>query len=600
MIFHIHRFLDTRNRLFAGALFLMMLINSVAEALSLGLILPVLGILADPVGWRQNQYLLQAYEFSGATDANSFIIMLALGMIILFVAKNIFVGFFQFAIKVFIWDNIVRISRFFVLSYLQLPYAFHMRKDNAAMLKNITYCIPNIFYGMVQPILMVASEVFVVVSIVAILALAAPLSSLIAVAGLSVVVAIIYKLLRKRISVWGQDVTSSYETMISTVDQTLSGIKDIKVLGTEEYFVDRFGKVVTQNGQAHKYYGTAIQIPRLILETVLVGVLLSALVASIYEDATLAGMLPVLGLYGMAAMRLLPSFNRITTNMNNLDFNSAAMRDLVEDMDTFDKSQTPAKPGTEPEITFDKSLQLDDVSFTYASREGAALDGVSITIYKGQWVAFVGPSGAGKSTVANILLGLLRMSGGQLKVDGIAVDTESSHWRSRIGFIAQDSFILHDTFKQNIAFGELVDEIDEARVLQCVADAQLDSVVEHLPMGIDTVIGSSGVMLSGGEAQRLAIARALYHGADIIIMDEPTSALDTETEKAVVAAIARLAGEKTIITIAHRLSTIRHCDNIFLLEDGAVTGEGSFDDLRDSKEVFQRMVTSASDGDLEK
>lgn len=600
MIFHIHRFLDTRNRIFAGILFVLMLLNSAVEAVSLGLILPVLGILADPVGWRQNEYLVKAFEFSGAEDTNSFIIILALGMIVLFVGKNIFVGFMQFAIKVFIWDNIVRISRFYVLSYLHLPYAFHMRKDNAAMLKNITYCIPNIFYGMVQPILMVASEVLVVISIVGILTLAAPLSSLVAVAGLGLVVALIYKVLRKRIAAWGDTVTSSHERMIGTVDQTLAGIKDIKVLGAEEYFVDRFDAVVNENGRAHKYYGTAIQIPRLILETVLVGSLLSALIASIYDGATLAEMLPVLGLYGMAAMRLLPSFNRITTNMNNLDFNSAAMRDLVEDLDVFEINKSSDSRKNEKAFKFENSISLDNVGFSYESRDSIALKGVSLSIEKGKWVAFVGPSGAGKSTVANILLGLLKMSNGALLVDGEPVDTESSSWRSRIGFIAQDNFILHDTFRNNIAFGEYGDSIDEARVVQCVADAQLEAVVDKLPMGMDTVIGSAGVMLSGGEAQRLAIARALYHGADIIIMDEPTSALDTETEKAVVASIARLAGEKTIITIAHRLSTIRHCDTIFLLEDGTVTGQGTFDELRETKDVFQRMVTTTHEGHVEK
>jgi ABC-type multidrug transport system fused ATPase/permease subunit len=243
-------------------------------------------------------------------------------------------------------------------------------------------------------------------------------------------------------------------------------------------------------------------------------------------------------------------------------------------------------------MSFDRQLDLVELSFSYAGRENATLKGLTLSIPKGAWIALVGPSGAGKTTIANILLGLFTADRGQVLIDGRAVNTESQAWRSRVGFIPQDIFVLHDSFRRNIGFGELDKDIDEKRLLECIRAAQLDAVVANLPRGLDTVIGIGGISLSGGEAQRMAIARALYHGADILIMDEPTSALDAETEQAIVGAIARLAGQKTIITIAHRLSTIRQCNRLFLIEDGRVTAEGAFDELESGNPTFRRMVAA--------
>jgi ATP-binding cassette subfamily C protein len=592
MLIDVLRFLDRRNRIYAGALVVLMLVNSFAEALSLGLVIPVLSVLANPDGVRDNPYLRAAYDFTGVGDVGAFVVLMAMSLIGVFLVKNAFVAFLQFTIFRFVWENVGRMARTFIRGYLRQPYAFHLATSKAYMTKNITYCIPNLFYGVVLPTLQIATEALVIVGIVTVLALASPATAFIAIIGLGLVMALIYKVLRARMSDWGRRVNQTFERILATVDQILSGIKEIKVQGREDYFHDRFDVVITENIKARQYNSTALQMPRLILEVVLVGAMLTTLAVFVRSGASLATMIPILGLYGMAAMRLLPSFNRIATNLNHLDFNRAAMADLLKDLDAFRVTQAAKPVESGDAMSFDRQLDLVELSFSYAGRENATLKGLTLSIPKGAWIALVGPSGAGKTTIANILLGLFTADRGQVLIDGRAVNTESQAWRSRVGFIPQDIFVLHDSFRRNIGFGELDKDIDEKRLLECIRAAQLDAVVANLPRGLDTVIGTGGISLSGGEAQRMAIARALYHGADILIMDEPTSALDAETEQAIVGAISRLAGQKTIITIAHRLSTIRQCNRLFLIEDGRVTAEGAFDELESGNPTFRRMVAA--------
>lgn len=592
-------FLDRKNKAYAFVLFTMMVINSAAEALSIGMIIPVLGVLADPGGIGKSPYLEMAYNLLGSKDPNAFVITMALSLVAIFVIKNLYIGFLQFVIQSFIWANVARVGKFFIINYLRLPYTFHLKTSNARMLKNVTYGIPNIFVCIVQPALQIAGEILVIISIVAVLAMAAPISALFAVVGLGGAMAVIYSVLRRKISAWGSTTNRTAECLIADVGEMLTGIKEIKVLGAEAYFRDRFDKVVNENGWARKHFNTVIQIPRLIIEAMLVGALLFALAMSVSGGTSLAEMLPILGLYGMAAMRLLPGVTRIATNMNNMDFNSAPMRELVADLKLFQAADHASRCVKNDDVTFQNELRLDAVTLSYPGRDGLTLNDINLSISRGEWTALVGPSGAGKSTIANILMGLLHPTVGNVLVDGKLVDTESHTWRSRIGFISQDCFILHDTVRRNIAFGEADGDVDENRVHSCVQAAQLENVVAKLPNGLDTVIGTSGVVMSGGEGQRLAIARALYHGAEILIMDEPTSALDPETEKAVMEAVSRLVGEKTIITIAHRLSTIRRCDRVFLIEAGQVVATGTFDQLASGNEKFMQMIKNSSLDDTE-
>lgn len=220
--------------------------------------------------------------------------------------------------------------------------------------------------------------------------------------------------------------------------------------------------------------------------------------------------------------------------------------------------------------TLKEKIEVKKVTYRYPEGEANVIENASFIIPKGKTVAFVGSSGAGKSTMADILLGLLPPQYGKIYADDLNVYQNLATWQKEIGYIPQTIYLSDDTIRNNVAFGMDEKEIDEQAVINALRQAQLYDFVDTLPEGLDTFVGDRGVRLSGGQRQRIGIARALYHDPEILILDEATSALDNDTESAVMEAIERLHGEKTMIIIAHRLTTIRNADFIYEVANGKV------------------------------
>jgi ABC-type multidrug transport system fused ATPase/permease subunit len=281
---------------------------------------------------------------------------------------------------------------------------------------------------------------------------------------------------------------------------------------------------------------------------------------------------PVLAVFALAAFRLLPSANRILSSANALRFAESVVTNLYEEMMMLaPKELETAKPDIQPPcITFQQDIELNNVSYQYPKSKNFSISNINLTISKGESVGVVGKSGSGKSTLSNLILGLLHPTKGIINVDGVGIDQNIKGWQSIIGYVQQDIFLLDASVKQNIAFGESSEEIDNDKLTNAIKEAQLLELIESLPDGLNTQLGERGLRISGGQKQRIGIARALYRNAPILIFDEATSALDNETESEIVSAIRSLKGTRTMIVIAHRLSTIKHCDRIVELKNGQI------------------------------
>jgi ATP-binding cassette subfamily C protein len=291
------------------------------------------------------------------------------------------------------------------------------------------------------------------------------------------------------------------------------------------------------------------------------------------------------------------SFTKIIAGANNLNFNHVLEDSICNELNIFkvQLANTDFKDHIilpQNRETFKSEIELNQVCFKYSGSDENNIDGISLTIKKGDSVAFTGPSGAGKTTLANIILGLLKASTGTVMVDGINIAEMVKNHYGFIGYVPQSIFLSDDTLRHNIAFGIVEHLIDDKAVMNAIELAQLVDVVNDLPDGIQTVIGEKGARLSGGQQQRIGLARALYFDSDIIVLDEATSALDGETEMEVSQAIEKLAGEKTFIIISHRLSTIKNCNRIYYLVDGKINAEGTFEDLLKRNHKFHKMVQS--------
>ncbi|MFN4194267.1 MAG: ABC transporter ATP-binding protein, partial [Thermosynechococcus sp.] len=400
-----------------------------------------------------------------------------------------------------------------------------------------------------------------------------------------------FRFFRNRLKQAGLQRVQYAQKVVQSINEALGGIKETKILGREQVFLDTYSENLLRDKRASLFQQIASQLPRSYFETIGVILLILILIFSLLQRGTTAQILPLVSLFAAAAFRLLPSANRLMANLGNIIFATASVDVLYHDLleaRTLESRQLPAVVG-ENDIFRDR-LELIDVHYTYPNAPRPALCGVSLTIKQGEMVGLVGASGAGKTTLVDLILGLLEPCQGDIQVDGESIYTNLAKWQRQIGYIPQTIYLSDDTLRRNIAFGLPEAQIDEAALWRAVEAAQLAEFVAGLPAGLNTVVGERGVRLSGGQRQRVGIARALYHNPSVLIMDEATAALDNQTEAGVMDAIQALSGEKTIIMIAHRLSTVMECDRLYFMADGQVVAAGSYQELLQTSPDFRAMA----------
>jgi ATP-binding cassette, subfamily B, bacterial PglK len=377
--------------------------------------------------------------------------------------------------------------------------------------------------------------------------------------------------------------------MTKTASEALAGIKIVKVLGCEAFFERDYLRYV---GEYCRLAGTNSflgSVPRQILELIAVSLIIITVVWAVIHGGNAAATISVLALFAAAVYRLMPAMMRITASLQSLRVAHDAIETLHHHF-----SNVPPVPKLAAADGGAKCLKgeitLKDIRFRYDGAAGPTLDGISLVIRPGEVVGFVGPSGAGKTTLADVILGLYKAESGTLSLDGVVYEDPSLIPRGTFGYVPQDSFLIDDTIRRNIALGVRDSELDENLMRSAMAAAALDAFIQELPQGEHSMVGDRGVRLSGGQRQRIGIARALYEDPGILVLDEATSSIDMMTEAQISDAVNRLRGRKTVIVIAHRLSTVRECDRVFFLEKGRLIDEGSFDDLVRTNSDFAAMV----------
>ncbi len=570
-------------------LVVLMLVGGMLEACGIGLVIPLFHVVSAPDRVDDIAILAFLNDVLGRPDHTAFVTIFCIGLFLFFVAKNLFVGGIVYFRNRFVMRGQAVVASRLLDSYLSQPYAYHLNQNTAGLLRNLTQSVGQLFSGTALPILMIITELCVVVAVLAVLVATEPVAALTVSLVLGVPIALLTRALRRRMRAWGMEAHHLWERSITILHHALNGIKEIKVLGRAKSFQQSYYRTALAAAKVNEKQTFAQELPRISTELLAVGGLLAVAMVVMKSGRTSADVLPVLGLFGAAAFRLMPSANRISSQFNAMAFNAAAFVQVAGDLAARrDDGRNGAVAQTSSPLQRD--LTLDDVSFRYNTASGSALRGIHLRIEKGQSVALVGPSGSGKSTLVNLLLGLLTPSGGRILIDGADVSDSLDSTRFRIGFVPQDAFLIDDTLAKNVAFGLDNDEIDDRQLARVLEKAQLTQFIAELPDGVDTLVGERGVRLSGGQRQRISIARALYTDPEILILDEATSALDAETESIITRAMELLRGDTTLITVAHRLSTVKNCDRIFWLKDGQVSDSGTFAELADRNPEFNTLV----------
>ena len=574
-----NKLLDARQKRIMVVIVFLMLIGGVLESLSISVVIPVISVLLDPNAVESNEFLAAIYNGLHLQNVTQFTVVMLLALIGAFILKNLFL-FLQNVVQLkFVYTNQFATSRRMMINFMKRPYEYYLNADTAVIQRNITSDVNNM-YGLILSVLQLISEGVVFVCLVAVL-LVVDAKMIMTIAVLLIAVLLLIKVVLKPIMVKaGQDNQDYYSGLYKWIEQSVMGIKEIKIANKEQYFINEYAKCGFGYVNAVQKYNLFNSTPRLLIETVCIAGLVLYMMIVMLQGATVTEMIPQLTTFGMAAMRLIPSANRINNYLTSISYFEPFFmgvsdhlqeeihdENMVYDVEAYHQKKLVEK------LEIKKEIKLEDITYKYPNSEQLIFDHADMEIPIGSAVGIVGSSGSGKTTVVDILLGLLELQTGKIYADGIDVKEHYEEWLKNIGYIPQTIFMIDSTIRKNVAFGIADEDIDDERVWAVLKEAQLDEFVKSLPEGLDTGIGERGIRLSGGQRQRIGIARALFEDPEVLVLDEATSALDNDTEAAIMESINRLHGKKTLIIIAHRLQTIEKCDIVYRVEQGKVSRE---------------------------
>lgn len=552
--------------LFIGALFELVGISFITELITL---------ITDPSKIHSTAIFRKIYDFFGMKDDREFFLWLVIGLILVYIIKNAFLLWINYVQYTFVFNNQLRLSGRLIDCYMKKPYTYHLDKNSAEMVRNVMLDTER-FFQMLLSVFSMLSEALVSLLLCIYLFVVDWFITISVVAILGVFSIFYLLLFKNKAKEYGQ-INQIYDgKMHQSINQALGAVKDIKILHREKYFSNAFIGYGKKKMRAVRNNNVLGQAPKYLIETITIGAVLLVIVLKIYRGEDLTSMIPQLAAFAIAAFKLLPSVSKINNYLNLVIFLKPSVDLIYRDIkDTEDMQNFELTDAILPDDYFANNhpecVSVSNLYYRYPHTERDVLKNVTFDIPLGSSVGLIGPSGAGKSTLADIILGILTPTGGTVNYGSMNVHEHPLKWSKKLAYIPQSIFLSDETIRNNVAFGIEEEDIDEKKVWDALEEAQLKGFVESLPDGLNTEVGERGVRLSGGQRQRIGIARALYDNPEILVLDEATSALDSETETAVMEAIDRLAGRKTLIIIAHRLTTIRNCDLIFKVEDGQIS-----------------------------
>ncbi len=545
-------------------------IGSFLELLGVTIFMPFINIISNPQTIQRTWYLKLFYDGLHFSSTKNFMIALSCAIIAVYLIKNIYLIVEKNCIYKFSYSTQMRLSTRLLETYMKEPYTFHLNKNIASLQRTIQEDTGR-FMQVVLYFMELATELVVCLTLGIYLLFVSKSITIIVVSLLVVFVGTFLACTRRYSNQLGRDNQAYQGKIYQWMNQALGGIKEIKILERDSFFIDEYQKYYAKFARGLRLSRTISILPKYLVEAVAItGLLIAIIVKMTFGEADLVYYIPQLTVFAVAAFRLMPSVGRINEYATNMLYAFPSVdliyKDLVEIEDYVEKQDHEVAE----KWNLKNAIEVKDVTYYYPDTEEPVIDGASLTIQKGKTVAFIGASGAGKTTMVDIILGLLVPQKGVVMADEINVHEKPKTFHAQIGYIPQVIYLSDDTIRNNIAFGIKEAQIDEAAVQAAVEKAQLTEFINSLPHGLDTIVGDRGVRLSGGQRQRIGIARALYHDPEILVLDEATSALDNETESAVMEAIDHLQGLKTMIIIAHRLTTIRNVDKIYEVGEGKV------------------------------
>ena len=572
--------------------FFAILILGFMELVGIGSIAPFMSVVTNPDLIESNGYLNWAYQQFHFISHTDFIVSFGFWVIVLLALSNIVRTGVTFLINVYSGQRQHSIAIRLMKRYLGQPYLFFLNANSADMAKKILSDIHQYVIGVLSSSLTFLANFVVALFIVVLLFVMNPLIALIVSLTLCTSYILIFLMVQRYMGRKGKEQVKANFLKYKYVSEAFGGIKDLKLLGREDVFLQLFSRVSKQYAMNDAYQNVVRDIPKYLLETIAFGGILGMIIIMIKSGNQVDTFLPLVTVYAFGGYRLLPALQRIFSLLSSIRYSFSIVKALSQDYrEMVDPLVVNREVSGEIFSPPGGEICLNNINFRYPNTQADVVRIQSLKIRANTSVGFVGATGCGKTTIIDIILGLLEPQRGSILVDGVEINKKNiRNWQSHIGYVPQSIFLVDDTIGKNIAFGISDEQVDQDAIVRAANVANIhDFIRDNLEKGYDTLVGERGIRLSGGQRQRIGIARAVYHNPAVLILDEATSALDGLTENAIMDAIHNLSHKKTIIMIAHRLSTVRECDEIFIMDGGAILARGSYEELLDKNEIFRKM-----------
>ncbi|MBQ9926586.1 MAG: ABC transporter ATP-binding protein [Lachnospiraceae bacterium] len=563
--------LNSKQKRRAVFVALMAIFSALLETMGVSVVLPFILAMLQPKQLMENAYLKPFFLLLNITDVSDILILTAILIISVYIAKNIFILLFNY-IQLNFRNTLERdLSVLMLKSYIYKPYKFFLDINSAEIIRGITGDTAGVA-TVVDSFCGLFNEVLTCILLGALLVAINPLMA-VSLLFLAAVTALIMILgLRKKTAECGEKCRKAFAKRYQHAYQAVNGIKEIHVMKRQNNFLKFFESASEVACDYNTQYLWISKLPSRVIETIFISGLIFLVLLSMKHENDLAVLVSQFGAIAVAAVRILPSISNIANAINSLVYQRPALESAYENIVNFEshmsKELMPEKKYVQRTTDFHEKICIKNISWKYRNELPNILENLYIEIKPGEAIGLIGESGAGKTTLADILLGLFQPQTGEITVDGKDIYDANTNWHKLIGYVPQNVFLMDDNVRNNILFGVDEKDVNEERVWRAVEQAQLKTFIEDLPQGLDTILGERGIKISGGQRQRIAIARALYYDPDILVLDEATSALDNDTEGAIMESINILHGQKTLIIIAHRLTTIENCDKVYEIKNG--------------------------------
>ena len=573
--------MEHRRRYQFLILLTLMILTSMFEVISIGAVIPFLGVLIEPSSIFELPAAQSFIQFLGVDQPTQIILPISA----LFASAVLMAG----AMRVLLlWASVkfsfilgVDLSVSIFTQVINQPYIAHTKQNSSDIISAISIKIAQVINGVVLSVLNMISSFIIVSAIITILIIINPGASLIAILFFSALYLFFYLYVKQKLKVNSLNITRASNSLMKILQEALGGIRDIIINGNQQFYRSIFWRadLVFRKSLGNNLFIT--NSPRYFMETF--GVLLIVLLAYILStqgEKSFSDGIPVLGALALGAQRLLPVMQILYNSWGNIKGTHFVLEEVLGFLNLNDSKTMNV---INDDCTFEKNIRLKDVSFGYDEESSPAINKINIDIKKGDRIGIIGKTGSGKSTLIDIMMGLLDPTHGTLEVDkNVITSINRRAWQSRIAHVPQNIYLSDSTLEENIAFGIPVEEIDSSLVRRAAISANIDSVINEWPLKYKTVLGERGIRLSGGQRQRIGIARALYKQADVLFLDEATSSVDTKTESSIMKAIEELGNDVTLIIIAHRITTLKNCSRILELTNEGKIYEKVYSDIAES------------------